>query len=93
MAKDCLLRAATGPSQRHGMNEGVSVGSDMEALILEQLRELRLELRAELTSMRADIRAAMIEVGALKTKVAAIAAVAALVAAGVMQIAGQWFFR
>ena len=78
MAKDCQLRGVTGPSPRHGMNEGVSVGSDMEALILEQLRELRLELRAELTSMRADIRSAMIEVGALKTKVAAIAAVVSI---------------
>lgn len=69
------------------------MGSDMEVLILEQLKELRLELRAELTSMRADIRAAMIEVGALKVKVTAIAAIAGFLAAGVMQIAGLMFFR
>lgn len=69
------------------------MGSDMEVMILEQLKELRLELRAELTSMRADIRAAMIEVGALKAKVTAIAAIAGIVAAGVMQFAGQLFFR
>lgn len=72
------------------MNEG---RVDREDMILEQLRELRLELRAELTSMRSDIRAAMIEVGALKVKVTAIAGIAALIAAGFMQIVGQFFFR
>jgi hypothetical protein len=66
--------------------------SDMESMILEQLREMRAEMRADMFSIRADLRTAMIEVGALKAKVAAIAGIAGILAAGVMQVAGQVFF-
>jgi hypothetical protein len=66
--------------------------SDTEGMILDQLREMRAEMRADMFSIRADLRNAMIEVGALKAKVAAIAGVAGLLAAGIMQIAGQVFF-
>lgn len=68
------------------------VPSDVELLILEQLREMRLELRAELNTIRGDLRSAMIEVGALKAKVAAIAGIAGIAAAGFMQWLGHVFF-
>jgi hypothetical protein len=53
---------------------------------------MRAEMRADMFSIRADLRNAMIEVGALKAKVTAIAGIAGLLAAGIMQIAGQVFF-
>jgi len=66
--------------------------SDMETVILEQLREIRAEIRADMHSIRIDLRAAMIEVGTLKTKVAAIAGIAGLLAAGLTQVVAQFVF-
>ena len=68
------------------------MASDLEGVILQQLQEIRAEIRADMRGIRSDLSAAMIEVGALKAKVGAIAAIAGILAAGVMQVAGQVFF-
>jgi hypothetical protein len=66
--------------------------TDMEKLILDQIREMRSEMVAEMTMVRRDMRDAMIEIGTLKAKVAMIGSIAGIAAAAVMQLASRVFF-
>jgi len=68
------------------------MSTDMEKLILDQIREMRSEMVAEMTMVRRDMRDAMIEIGTLKAKVAMIGSIAGIAAAAVMQLASRVFF-